>query len=349
MKINVELAALQYAVDTAMRLAPPVSGNLSFTVKNKNLVVTSVAELGRCTVVVVCKLSGEDEFAVPAQALKDAIKGRSELELVYANSTLTVKSGKYKTELVTVDVVPPDEVDKEETKDWKITAETGEWIRSSLRLVQLKPTVIFSTWIPVAVHLSSKGAFICCYDQQHMNWVSSKEVKGDFDCVLPFDTMNSIIDVFTKSTFTMQHAASYVRVRNKIVDAYLSVPDMKEIPTIAQVRERAKDASSAEGKAWKFGKSDLLVFMDNARAIIGKERAELSFDGGEGLKLEVRTGLGTSKTMIKGKGKGDFKVDYEYFQELVVKAPEEVMMTVVDKSFISLQLQNSSALLALNQ
>jgi len=349
MKINAELSALQYAVDTAMRLAPPVSGNLSFTVKNKNLIVTSVAELGRCSAVVACDLSGEDEFAVPAQALKDAIKGRAAVELVYSNSTLTVKSGKYKTELVTVDVVPPDEVDKEETKDWKISAEVGDWIRTSLRLVALKPTVILSTWMPVGVHLSSKGAFICCYDLQHMNWVNEKEVKGDFECMLPLETMTNIMDVFSKTAFTMQQGSSYIRVKNKLVDAYLSVPDMKEIPTVSQVRDRVKEAGNANGKAWKFGKSDMLTFMDNAKAIIGKERAELAVEGDDGLKLVVRTGLGTSKTSIKGKGKGSFKVDYEYFQELVAKAPDEVEMSVVDKAFISIGLSSSAALVALNQ
>lgn len=350
MNITAELTTLQQALDVVMRIAPPTSGNLSFEInKNGSLTVTSVAELSRCTAVIACDLSGKGEFAVPAQALRDAIKGRAKLELKYANSTLTVKSGNYKTDLVTVDVVPQDETEKGETKNWKITPDMSDWIKTSLRLVALKPTSILSSWMPVGIQVGPKGAFVCCYDMQHMNWVTSKEVKGDFECVLPVDTMGAIVEVFSKSAFTMQQGETYIRVFNKMCDAYLSVPDMREIPTVAQVRSKAKEAGAAEGQTFTFKKSDLLTFMDNAKSIISKERAELQVEAEDGIKLQVRTGLGTSKTKIKGKGKGKFNVDYEYLQELVSKAPDEVTMTVVEKAFIAVKLTASSALVALNQ
>lgn len=349
MKITAELSSLQYAVDTAMRLAPPVSGNLTFTSKNGVLTVHSAAELSRCSVVVACEVSASGEFAVPAQALKDAIKGRTQLELVYANSTLSVKSGKYKTELVTVDVIPFDDIEKSSTKDWKISAEIADWIRNTIKVVALKPTLILSSWMPLGVHLNSKGAFVCCYDIQHMNWVNSKEVTGDFQCVLPLDTMSAIMDVFSKASFTMQQASSYIRVKNKLVDAYMSVPDMAEIIPVEQVREKVKEAAAAKGKVFTMSRDDVLAFMDNAKAIIGKERAELAVEADAGIRMVVRTGLGTSKTALKGAGKGDFKVDYEYFQELIAKAPAEVSVTVVDKAYLAVKLSNSSALVALNQ
>jgi hypothetical protein len=350
MNISVELSVLQSALDTVMRIAPPASGNLSFEInKNGSLTVTSVAELSRCTAVIACDLSGKGEFAVPAQSLRDAIKGRAKLDLKYANSTLTVKSGSYKTDLVTVDVVPQDEMEKGDAKSWKITPDMSDWIKSALRLVALKPTSILSTWMPVGIQVTSRGAFVCCYDLQHMNWVTTKEITGDFECLLPIDTMTSITEVFSKAAYTMQQSDSHVRVFNKMVNAYLSVPDMKEIPTVSQARGKAKEALEAKGSSFTLKKSDLLTFMDNARSIISKERAELVVEADDGIKLSVRTGLGTSKTKVKGKGKGSFNVDYEYLQEMVAKAPEEVQMTVVEKAFIAMKLTASAALVALNQ
>jgi hypothetical protein len=124
---------------------------------------------------------------------------------------------------------------------------------------------------------------------------------------------------------------------------------MDDIPTLDQVKDKAKAVKEMKGSAFVFNKADFLVFLDNAKAVVSKERPELQVKFDEGIKLLVKTGLGTAKTKIKGKGKGQFKVDYTYLQELVSKAEDKVELTVVDGAFIAVNLKQSTALVALNQ
>lgn len=349
MQIKVELKSLQHAVDTVMRLAPPASGNLNFQSSKKTLTVTSVSETGMCSALVACEVSKDGEFAIPAQALRDAVKGRNNLELTYVSDTLVVKSGNYKTSLVAVDVVPVDEIEKAEAQTWKVTPDVADWIASSIRKVALKPITLVSPWMPVGIKIG-KSAFICCYDLTHMNWVSSKEVSGDFECMLPIETMSAIMDVFSKSSFKMERGDGHIRVKNKMVDAYMSVPDMKELPTVDDVMARIREAAKVSGTTFQVAKTDVLTFMENAKAIVGKERAELLVEGSDGgVVLEVKTGLGQSRTKLKGKGKGRFAVDYEFLQELILKGHEDLQLNVVDQAYLSVKLAASMAILALNE
>lgn len=294
-------------------------------------------------------MSKDGEFAVPAQALRDAVKGRQKLEISFASDSLTIKSGAYKTTLVAVDVVPVDELEKTEAQTWKVTPEIADWISGSLKKVALKPMTLISPWMPVGIKVG-KTAFICCYDDTHMNWTTSKEVTGDFECLLPIDTMSALIDVFQKSAFRIERGDNHIRVRNKMVDAYMSVPDMRELPSVTDVMNRIREASKVTGKTFQISKTEVLSFMENARSIIGKERAELIVEGdGASVLLSMQTGQGQSKTKMKGKGKGKFAVDFEFLQELLLKAKEEVELNVVDGAYLSVKLAASMAILALNE
>ncbi len=349
MKITVELSAIQGALDTIARIAPPASGNVTFSSAKKALHLISSAELGRAKVIVPCEVQGDGEFAVPAQALRDAVKGRKELELVFANEVLTVKSGQYRTQLNTVEVIPLDEIDKEEITSWKLTAEQSLWLKSALKTVNLKPTSMLSSWMPSGIMLNAKGAFVACYDEQHLNWLTSKEITGEFECVLPSDTLMNIMEVCGKTSFTLEHAKTYIRVRSKLIDAYINVPAMDELPTVSSVREKIREAGKVTGNTFVLAKADVLAFMDNARAVMTSERAELQVSTEKGIKLEIKTGQGSAKAVVKGKGKGAFKVDCEYMQELIAKAPDDVEMNVVQNAFISMKLKDGAALVAQNQ
>ncbi len=350
MKIKAELDALASALETVSRVAPPVSGNINLELKDAKLTISSVAEVSWCSLIVPAEVTGKGELSVPIQALKDAIKGRQSLELSHENAVLVVRSGKYKAELATVDVIPRDIQDPEETKEWKITAEQAGWLRKALKEVQLKPTAILSSWMPIGVKLTKSGAFVACYDTQHMSWASTKEVTGDFECVLPIETLVNLVEVFHKSNFIIEQGRSNLLARNKLSKVQVSLPVTDELPSISDVQGKIKEASKASGTDFAFKKTDFLVFLDNARAVLGKERAEISIAGnGKAVELQIKTGNGQVNNIVPGSGKGKFLVDFEYMLELVTKAPEEVQLKVVDSAFLSSKLGASSVIVALNQ
>lgn len=349
MKIQLDLESLTTSLDIITRLAPPTSGNITFQSNGKKVKVLSVADLSRCTTLLACKVDKQGEFAIPLQALRDAVKGRKELELVYKNATLQVLSGKYHAELNTVDVIPPDEEETEDGEELKLDTQQSAWLKTALRNVNLKPTTLLSAWMPVGIKLTPKSAFVACYDSNHFSWVTSKEISGEFECVMPIETMMSVIDLFHKTSFTVKKTKSRIEIKNAIARVSLSIPSTDEILPLDDVQAKAKEASKIDGETFLFSKDQFMVFMDNARAVIGKERAEVEVTGGKAISAAIKTGQGKIATTIKGQGKGTFKVDYEYLLEGLSKAGSEIELNVVADSFISMKLASSSIIIAVNQ
>jgi hypothetical protein len=350
MKIKIDLDDIQHALEVISKTAPPTSGNINFVGAKGKLKLLTTADLSRAQIIVPCEIEGEGEFAVSMQALNDAIKNRSRLELAYLNSVLHIKAGAYKAELATVDVIPQDVLDAGETKEWVLSTEQAAWLKSALRKVSLKPTPIISQWMPAGIKIGPKSAFVACYDTQHMSWTSSNEVRGDFEVVLPIDVMTAVVDVFHKASFKMIVASNSIQVVSKLVNVTLSIPSMDDLPTLDQVRAKIKEMSSVKAKTFKLAKEDLVAFLTNAKAVVGKERAEIAITAAaKGVELLIKTVQGQVKNVVKGIGNGGFKIDYEYFNEVVYKSGPELVLNVVDSSFVSLELENSTAMIALNQ
>jgi hypothetical protein len=349
-KIKLELQSLVDAVNVVTKTAPPRDGNITMAVAKGKLKLTSVAELSRCFVFIPSEVTGEGEFSLPLQALNDATKGRQNLELTYDNTVLTVKSGSYKADLATVDVIPVDDLGDEERQEWKVTAEQGAWLTKALRGVALRPTTLLSPWMPVGVKLDAKSAFVACYDTQRLSWLSSKEITGNLELLLPIDTMQSLMDVFSKGNFIIRQGKSQIQIVNKLTEVWLAVPTADDLPTLADVQAKIKEAVKITASTFQTSKEALASFIDNAKAVIGKDRAEILFTGKEkGVELLVKTGQGQVKNVIKGSGKGTFKIDYEYMQEVLAKAGDEIVLNVVTDAFLSIKLSNSTAIVALNQ
>jgi hypothetical protein len=349
MKISLDHSDLQQAVEVITKTAPPTSGNITVSSAGGRIVLISAADLSRCQVTVPGEVDKDGEFALPLQSLKDAVKGREKLELHYTNSVLNVTAGKYKAELATVDVVALDTMNAEETTEWKMTATQADWLHQTIKKVALKPTSILSSWIPVGVTLTAQGAFVCCYDTQHMSWVSAKDVTGDFECVLPLNILGPVVEVFHKTNFVVRQSKSSVTVKNKLATVTLSVPSMDDLPSLADVRAKVLEAGKTKGETFTLKKPDVLAFLDNARAVIGKERAELECKAEKSIVFSVKTTQGNVKAALPGSGKGAWKVDMEFFLELMGKADADIEMNVVEGAFLSVKAKSVSAIVALNQ
>jgi hypothetical protein len=136
------------------------------------------------------------------------------------------------------------------------------------------------------------------------------------------------------------------------VKVNLSLPQEEENELqLSDVIETAKAAKKADGQTLVLPKADLIAFLDNSRAIATKERSEVKVSVADGkLKLEVTTVQGSAKAMVKVKSKNcDFAIDFEYLDEAVRKASENVEMKLVKDEFVSVQLKDSTIVLSLNQ
>ncbi len=355
-KITTELDSVKRVIDVITKTAPPPSGNVTFECRDGRVKVISVADLSRCEIIMAGSLEGEGEFAIPLSSFKDATTGREKINIEYHESALVIASGRYRTTLSTVDVVPADDVSIEEgAQQWKLSAEQATWLKETLKKVALKPTTLFSSWMPAGIQLTSKGAFVSCYDDQHLSWVRDKKMTGDFTCLLPIDVLQSVMDIFHATKFRITQSKAFIQVTNGHITLLLNTPSSDDVRPVSEVFEKVKAASAAEGIKFSMPRAKIQEYLTNARAVVGKERAEIEItpikkDAGMAL-FEIKTVQGNSEAKLKFKGKitSPFRVDHDYFSELVSKCGDEVEVSVVEGAFLSIPLKDTTALVALNQ
>lgn len=353
MNFKIEASAIQEALRVIGRLAPPDSGNVTVQSTGKKVFLHSSNETSRCSVNMPATVEGKaGVFAISMTALRDATKGRKELEMEYSKTMCKIKSGSYKAELATVDALEVEQVEEEKGKKLEFSTEQSQWLKSAVATVALKPTALLSSFMPVAIKLGAKGAFVSCYDVNHMAFLNSSEVTGDMEMKLPLDTVVAVLDAFGGNNFTLELGKAALQVGNKLVKVSLSLPQEEEGELqLADVIETAKGAKKAEGQALVVTKEEILAFLDNARAIATKERSEIKVKVADGkMTLEVSTVQGSSKTAIKVKSKNcEFAIDFEYFDEAVRKAAENVEFKLVKEEFLAVNLKTSTVVLSLNQ
>lgn len=355
MQLLIESSVVQEALRVISRLAPPsASGTITITSDGSGAVMHSASDVDRCSYTLPCKVKGKGGmFAIAIEALRDATKGRNDLDMTYDKNLLIIKSGSYVTKLATADAMQNEYDTEKKLSKIKVTSEQAIWLKSALASVALKPTTILSTFMPVSIKLTKKGAFLACFDTQHMAFLESKEIEGEMEVVLPLHTLQAVLETFNSAKFTMELSSSNLYVTNPLINVVLALQQAEEgAVTADDVRTKAKEASKMDGSEIELAKKDVIEFLDNARAVMTKERGEINIATEKGkVRLTTRTVNGSTKVTIPGKVKKTMSVniDYEYFDEAVRKCEDAVIMKVVGQDFIMFVQKKASVLVALNQ
>ena len=353
MNFTTESAAIQEALRIIGRLATPESGNVTISSNGKKIHIQASSETARCSVNIPATVEGKPgQFAVGLNALRDATKGRSSLAIEFSKAMCKIKSGSYRCELATVDTLEVENAEEEKGTKIEFTSDQAQWIKSAVATVSLKPTALLSTFMPLGLKLSKKGAFVSCFDVNHMAFMRSEEMKGDMEFKLPLDTLVAVLDAFGANAFDLELGQSSVKVGNKLVKVVLSLPQEEENElTLKDVIDMAKASREAKGVSLALPKSELLAFMDNSRSVATKERSEIKVKIEDGkLRIGVITVQGSASATIKTKAKNcEFAIDFEYLDEAIRKAGDVVEMTLVKDEFLAVNLKHSTIILSLNQ
>lgn len=352
MQISIDSDIIQEAIRVALRLSPPITGNLTLEGRDSKLYLHSSADLSRCSILLPCTIKGKGIFAIPVDALKDATKGRKDVEMVYDKTMLKIKSGRYSVSLTTVDAIDPDAEPIPEGTKWKLTVDQVQWLKTAVANTALKPNANMTAFMPVSVKITSKSAFVSCFDENHMMFTNSREITGALDVTLPLEVLTAVLDVFNKVECEMTVTKSALYVHNKIVDVMLALPDTEDDAVeTSMVVQKARESLKVDGKAIDIDKKQVTAFLDNARSVQTKERSELHVVSEPGsVTLVVKTTNGTARNKMKAAttAKTDFKIDFEYFEEAARKSADTVSFKFAD-SFLVFRCANAHSLIALNQ
>ncbi len=355
MQFTVENEHIQEALKVIQRLAPPVSGNITLQSDGKKLHLLSNSETSRCEINVPADVEGKaGMFALALTTFRDATKGRKKLEVIYSKTLCKISSGAYKCELATVDAMEMENQNEDKVgKAIKLTSDQSQWLRQAVATVALKPTALLATFMPVAIRLTDKGAFVACYDGNHMAFVSSNEISGQMETCLPLDILTNVLETFGKSVFKIETSKANLYVSNSLVKVVLSLPQEDENDLkVADVLKGAKMSKETKGQEIEIAKADLVAFLDNARAVATKERSEIKLNVESGkVRLEVSTANGTSKAVLKASAakSAEALVDFEFMDEAVRKSGDSVVFKLVKDEFLAFKLKVGTVVVSLNQ
>lgn len=354
MKFTTESESLQSAIKTVSKLAAPSEGTITIRLSKGRAQILSYSELSACTIIVPGSVEGEGQFAIGLDALRDATRGRASVELTYKNTMLNVKSGSYRAELATSDVLEQDEMARTHETPIQVTTEQAAWLRSAISDVAIRPMALINSYMPVGINLSSRGAFIACFDRTRMSFLRDKSIKGETDFVVPVETIQSVLEAVGMASFNMAVTDSYVEIYTDLVWARVSLPTLEENSIgLDAVMGKAKEVAKIEGDEVVLAKDKLVAFLDNSRAVALKERGELRVKAGEGkLRMSIQTQAGKIQASLPydSTTELEFAIDYEHFDELVRKSGTEVQLKVVGDAFIvGKTAKGATVLIAFNQ
>lgn len=354
MKFTTDSDSIQTAIKTLSKLAAPSEGSITFRLSKGRAQLMSFSELSSCTVTVPGTVEGEGQFAIGLDSVRDATRGRKSVELTYKNTMLNVKSGSYSAALATTDVLEQDESARSKENIIEVTTEQAAWLRSAIADVAIRPMALISSYMPVGIHLSAKGAFISCFDRTRMSFIRDKSIKGDTSFIVPVETIQAVLEAVGTSSFNMVVNDSFVEVMTDTVWARVSLPTLEENTIgLDAVMGKAKEVAKIEGDEVTLAKDALVAFLDNSKAVALKERGELKAKAEDGkLRLSIQTQAGKIQASLPFDNGTDFAfaIDYEHFDELVRKSGSEVTLKVVGDAFIvGKTAKGATVLIAFNQ
>jgi hypothetical protein len=352
---QIDAAIIQEAVRIALRLAPPISGNFTLEANQNKLYLHSETDLSRCSVLLPCDMASDDmTFALPVDALREATRGRKQMTAVLDDSLLKIKSGKYAVALTTQDAIERDEDQRPSgATSFHLTYKQLTWLKSAVARVALKPTQNLTTFMPILIQFTDKSAFVCCVDDNHMMFTTTKTIVGDLDITLPLETVTALLDTFGTGDCELVVTNAALYANNPVAEVMLALPDTKEVVPAEIVREKAKEALRADGAVVELDKKEVKDFLYNARAVSDKSRLELQVHiEPDSALLAVKTTVGTAKTKLEATTKAscDFRIDLEYFEEALNKSKDsDTVKFKYVESFIVIYCSDAYSLISLNQ
>lgn len=357
MEFSTAADVLQEALKVVSGLAPPTNGNITLTSTGKKVYIAASSDSAMCTINMPAAVRGKPgKFAISLLALKDATKGRKELTLLYDKTLCKISGASYKCELPTVDAIDSDDTEEKLDKSVSLDVDQVTWLKSAVAVVALKPTPLLATFMPVAIKLSEKGAFIACYDENHMAFMRSKEIKGSMELKIPLEVLTAVFTNLGKTGLNIALSKSGMTVSNKLVKLNLNLPQEEEtdlkLSEVLQTAQASVATGKTNGIAIELDKAEVQSFMDNARSVATKERSEVRMEfAKDKLKLEVSTANGMVRTVVKAKCGQSVTalIDFDFFDEAIRKSGATVALSLVKSEFMVFDLAKGSVVISLNQ
>lgn len=290
----------------------------------------------------VLEASDNSRFVIGSDVLLEALKKRGKVTFEVTSQELILTAASYRANLViqegeAIEVVPKEIREKSKST---LSRETIQWLAESLKVVSLKPQLESDAFLPVAVKITAKGAFIASYDHFHAVFLRTKKVTGDLTTILPSSLVENLFQDFKDHEYDLVVTESNVYAFNKLFSLAIPLPviDRDNVQPVEAVLALADQVISTKGATVEFASEDLMNVMSNCKSVYAKgAQLQFAFSPKEGkCVVGTKSSNGIVKASFKAKGRTavKFAVEFSYFEDLFSKTKGPVVFTIVENSML---------------
>ena len=360
MIVSIDTELLEAAIRTVVKVTSAggansiahfklIDGMFQSSATNKG---TGVAINIPCKVKEKSKHSG---FAVDPASLLAAIANRKNIQLEIGGSTVKVVSNKYKAELVTTtaeaEAILPKDI-REGSDTMKLPSALVEFIRENLAHIELKPILETYSYMPVAVRVTEKGAFLACYDNWHMAFVTNKKVTGNLKFCLPVSSLNLLTKEFRGKSYKMIATESTLYAFNDSFELALTLPqqDTQNVIPPEEAFNLAMQIRKEKGINVLLAAEDILSISTNIDAVYKKgEHIDFEVDK-TSCKVTLKSTFGRVSSVVRCKSQTpvSFRAGFGFMRDVLTKiSGNKVEMTIVPERMLFFNKGSRTFMLAL--
>lgn len=360
MIVSIDTELLEAAVKTVAKVASLASANslAHFKIEGSFLEIAATNKGTGVALRVPCKVktnSKHNMFNVDPYSLLAAVANRKSIILELGISTVKISADRYKAELVTTtadaEAILPKDV-KNGPDSVKISQEIIEFIRGNLDQIDLKPIFEMDSYMPVAVRVTDKGAFMTCYDNWHMAFVLDKKVTGKINFCLPSNSLNLLVKEFRGKSYRMIATDSVLYAYNDLFELALTLPqqDSQNIIPPEEAYNLAMVIRREKGINVMLAAEDVKSLSANIDAVYKRgEHIDFDVDSKE-CKVTLKSTYGRVTSVVRCRSDKPikFRAGFGYLKDVLTKVSgTKIEATVVPEKMVFFSKGKRTFMLAL--
>lgn len=360
MIVAIDTELLESAIKTVVKVTGvSAASSVAHFKLTENFLQVSASNKGTGVAInVTCKIKEKSKhttFSVDPNSFLLAISGRKNIQLEINSSTVKITSNKYKAELVTTTAESEPILSKEikEGGDTvKLSPQLVEFIRDNLSQIELKPILETYSYMPVAIRVTDKGAFLSCYDNWHMAFVTNKKVTGKLNLCLPISSLTLLTKEFHGKSYRMIATESTLYAFNDSFELALTLPqqDTQNIIPPEDAFNLAMQIRKEKGIEVLLAAEDVMSISTNIDAVY-KKGEHIDFEVSKtACKVTLKSTYGRISSIVRCRAKKEihFRAGFGFLKDVLTKiSGNKVELTVVPDRMLFFTKGSRTFMLAL--
>lgn len=344
MKIQIDGPLLIDAVKTLKNL---IGGSTTFLEVTPNFLKLSATNNGNSfstsVPIKVLEKSKNRTCALDSTALSTALTKLKDVTFKLGDSSLVITSGRYTAEMIThqfeaQQVIP----ESEKTKGITIKSSFLDKIIDLVPKLELQPLLSTYDYVPFGVKVTKEGAFLASFDFYQAAFVSSDEIKGNFEFVMPNNIFSVLAKEIKSQDYKLIVTDSTIYAYNDVFEYAAAVPQSDgnnvSFSDMQELYASLKTMVKKEGVSVKLSAESINQMLENGKAIYEKDSSFEFKIAGDKCRLELKSSSGKVSTtiMLAEKASKDvtFSCDFHFFSTIMKKAGSMIQLKVIPDKMI---------------